>query len=509
MKLFISYSRDDAAYVYPLAQKLQENIRHQVWIDIQIEGSTDWWESILKAVEWCDVCIFIMSPKSVSSIYCDAEISYVRDWNKPLVPLLHKLCTVPDVITKNRIQYIDITKMYDLGKVVIEIENALLAVREEKLEGKYVTPNPAPTRPNAPQPPTPVPTGATPIQLFRQAAKAAQEGNLAEAERLYEQVKALDPDGYGIEATEKLTKIRQEMKWAGEYQEIINMFTEGMIQDAMDAYRVFLRKQNGGRYDPLGYHDRLTQSSPPVVVLPPKPKLGRIDPATHKIVERTDEFGVVQVWVPPGEFLMGSTEEQVAAAIAQAKAEGRDPGDWYRNELPQHLVVIENGFWLDKTPVTNASYEMFTGKGAGYTTKEYWTVAGWEWRQDKKRTGPTQYNGFLDPQQPRVGVYWYEAMAYAAWRNGRLPTESEWEYAARSSDGRIYPWGNTFDPNYAVYSKTANGKTALVGSKPAGRSWVGALDMAGKVWEWCLTAYDQDQFPYPYREDDGRNVAVI
>ncbi|MEZ4668598.1 MAG: SUMF1/EgtB/PvdO family nonheme iron enzyme [Anaerolineae bacterium] len=217
---------------------------------------------------------------------------------------------------------------------------------------------------------------------------------------------------------------------------------------------------------------------------------------------RTDDKGVPMVYVPPGTLLMGSTSQQVNEAVAQAKQENKDAKrQWYERELPQHEVVIASGFWLDLHPVTNEAYARFVKEG-GYKERSFWTPGGWEWVQSNKKTEPKEYDKFGDPQQPRVGVTWFEAYAYCQWRGGRLPTEGEWEWAARGPENRIYPWGNTFDANRVIYDKNSGGKTSPVGSgvRSSGASWVGALDMSGNVWEWCSTLYQ----PYPYRVDDGR-----
>ncbi|TVR20152.1 MAG: ergothioneine biosynthesis protein EgtB, partial [Anaerolineaceae bacterium] len=113
---------------------------------------------------------------------------------------------------------------------------------------------------------------------------------------------------------------------------------------------------------------------------------------------------------------------------------------------------------------------------------------------------------FNGANQPVVGVLWYEAMAYAEWRGCRLPTEAEWEYSARGPNSLIYPWGDEFDGDNLVYWGNSNDRTANVGSRPAGSSWVGALDMSGNVWEWTSSLFE----PYPYDVDDGReNVSSI
>ena len=103
--------------------------------------------------------------------------------------------------------------------------------------------------------------------------------------------------------------------------------------------------------------------------------------------------------------------------------------------------------------------------------------------------------GYDDPRQPRVKITWYEAQAYAAWRGGKLPTEAQWEWAARGPDSLRYPWGQKFIEGDANMSRLDLRRTRPVGSYPAGRNWCGADDMAGNVWEWVADGYDA----YAYR----------
>jgi formylglycine-generating enzyme required for sulfatase activity len=207
-----------------------------------------------------------------------------------------------------------------------------------------------------------------------------------------------------------------------------------------------------------------------------------------------DSDGAVMVYVPAGEFTMGSADSDSQA---------------YENEKPQHQVALA-GFWIDRTEVTNAQYRKFVEAG-GYNQKQYWTEAGWAWKGQNNATQPTCWgDGNLNQAaQPVVCVSWYEAYAYARWAGGRLPTEAEWEKAARgpstgSGDVRIYPWGNAAPDcnrlNYWGKDGGCVGRPAPVGSYANGVSPYGALDLAGNVWEWVSSRYGS----YPYRSDDGR-----
>ena len=107
-----------------------------------------------------------------------------------------------------------------------------------------------------------------------------------------------------------------------------------------------------------------------------------------------------------------------------------------------------------------------------------------------------------EADQPRNCVNWYDAQAFCEARGGTLPSEMQWEYAARGVESWDYPWGNTYDAERVIgeddptYGGT---RTAPVGSRPDGASWVGAMDLSGNVWEWTHTRYD----PYPYEESDN------
>lgn len=167
--------------------------------------------------------------------------------------------------------------------------------------------------------------------------------------------------------------------------------------------------------------------------------------------------GTTLIYVPGGEFVMGS--------------------DAFSVERPPHAVRV-SPFWIGRTEVSNARYRQFL---------------------EATGTSPTQYNSdplYSDPQQPVVGVTWDDALAYCQWAGGRLPREAEWEFAARGSDGRLYPWGNA-EPTEerAVYGRIfgKGGKPAPVGTTPGDVSPFGVLDMAGNAMEWCSDWYG----PYP------------
>lgn len=193
--------------------------------------------------------------------------------------------------------------------------------------------------------------------------------------------------------------------------------------------------------------------------------------AADSIEERTDPFGVQQVWVPAGEFTMGSDRVPTTPEWA-AKA--------FATEQPEFRVEISQGFWIDKTEVTLKDFSAFVDDG-GYEKPELWSEKGWEWISGKwLGMYPLACYEVETPELPRGCVSYYEAEAYARWRGGRLPTEAEWEYAARGPESLIYPWGNEWSAEKANLSE----HVMPVGQFPEGASWVGALDMSGNLMEW-------------------------
>ena len=223
------------------------------------------------------------------------------------------------------------------------------------------------------------------------------------------------------------------------------------------------------------------------------------DAVRHAALEALLALGqaekVGMVMIPAGEFLMGSSDHD-----RQADSD----------EKPQHRVYLPD-YFIDRTPVTNAQYRQFID-AEGYQNADYWAeaIAANRWKNGKirdwaeERSQPYYWDSdkWNQDQQPVVGVTWYEAVAYARWAGKRLPSEAEWEKAARGTDGRLYPWGNEQDAKRANTEEGGRNVTTPVGLySPAGDSPYGVVDMVGNVFEWCSTKWGTN---YPYTPDDGR-----
>jgi formylglycine-generating enzyme required for sulfatase activity len=179
------------------------------------------------------------------------------------------------------------------------------------------------------------------------------------------------------------------------------------------------------------------------------------------MISETD--GMVLLYVPAGEFTMGSNN-------------GND------DEKPVHTVYLDS-FWIDETEVTNAMYSKCEHDG-----------------KCGQPSDTSSYDNSNYANHPVLNISWNHAKAYCEWADRRLPTEAEWEKAARGTDQRAYPWGNDAPNNNLLnYYNNMQGTTE-VGKYPNGASPYGALDMAGNVWEWVSSLFK----PYPYSAADGR-----
>ncbi|MBN1119480.1 MAG: formylglycine-generating enzyme family protein [Anaerolineae bacterium] len=203
-------------------------------------------------------------------------------------------------------------------------------------------------------------------------------------------------------------------------------------------------------------------------------------PLTHNadwtsVIE--EKNGVPMALVPAGCFQMGSTGEEVSAAFALCNATRDDCQlERFEAELPRHEVCFDEPFWIDVFEVSNAQYGSWTTYGPG--------------------------------NLPRENLTWFDAQAHCESRGARLPTEAEWEYAARGPDGLAFPWGNDFnggllnfcDVNCPFVDWADTGiddgyeYAAPVGSYPGGVSWVGAYDLSGNAWEWVNDWYDSGYY---------------
>jgi len=217
--------------------------------------------------------------------------------------------------------------------------------------------------------------------------------------------------------------------------------------------------------------------------------------ASDGIVEyRHPKVGMKFVFVPAGAFPMGSNHGEIFAnrMVIDSAIRGKADDSYFGNEQPQSQVYV-SPYFIGVYEVTNAEYRAFLEEWqAGKVPAECeWPLLFGKVSHTPYLTGDPRRAPFNGDRQPVIGIGWLNAWAFARWMGGRLPTEAEWEKAARGTDARLFPWGNRYDPMRANLCESQNYRLLEVGTYPGGRSPYGCYDMAGNAAEYCLDAFEE------------------
>jgi formylglycine-generating enzyme required for sulfatase activity len=373
MRLFISYAHADAGQVKQIADILRVG-GHDPWFDHKLLPGQDWQAELLAAITACDEFVYVLTPESVASEWCQWEFAEAVKQGKPIVPVLLRKCAPPKTIS--RYQYADFT-----DGITPETTARLIA-------GVYT----ALKIPAADIPPAPLNPQGTPAQAFQ----------------------------------------------------------------------------------PLPSETRAGFKPAPTTPLQ-LPDLSAILPPPFE-------------WCP------------IPAGQVTLEAGGYVPESGQTFDVP--------GFAMAKYPITNAQFDVFAKAKDGYADPQWWDFSddAKAWRKQNATPLDPAFGGVGD--HPRANVTWYEAVAFCRWLTWKaltpnpspewrgekiqitLPTERQWQRAAQGDDGRKYPWGNTFNVNCCNTSEGGIRQTTPVTAYPNGASPFGVMDMAGNVWEWCLTDYN-------------------
>jgi len=466
--IFVSYSHQDKAIVYPELMRLHE-AGYRIWYDEGIVPGEDWTENIETALLGCSLFIVFLSSNAVKSKFVKREMHLAVDrdktcltvyleetqlpvgWNLHLSPIQAIFqYDIPDELfwTKMQEALPASTRAVTViaSPVVTPVETLAWVQLNSTPSGASVfmdgnpwhEPTPCHVTCNLEMDKTRIVEVAVQhpdyhAQLYHIALTRGATANIT-ATLI---PKAAQPD-IAAEPPRETPKTRQQPALP-ESTQVLKISGEKPFMKSLAFLILFAAAFVVGIFVRL--------------VLNLKPSVRTISNFTQgstageENINPKDQAKIV--WVPAGEFLMGSTENDNEACP---------------DEKPQHLVYLD-GYWIYKMEVTVAQYRKFCEA----TGRSMPKAPNWGW---------------LDTH-PIVNISWDDANAYALWAGASLPTEAEWEKAARGTDGRQYPWGNDWSTEKCIHFSNSQGKTAPVGNNPAETSPFGCLDMAGNAWEWC------------------------
>ncbi len=416
--IFISYSHKDLSYVHNLAEALAKE-GFKIWIDDRIHYGSEWPRVVTTNLDMSDGVIVVLSNNSYESDMVQNEVTRAREKKKPIFTLL--LDGENWLIVQ--------------AKQFVDVRDGSLPKENFYKRLTSVTPRdkPIPTPPSPSEESKPTPAGWSDNSTYTKPVTVVEKKNA------------------------------QDKKPASKF----DFRLLGILLSATVLLILIL-----GLYG-INYFANLFATSQPHLVAdtfapPPTPISTMI----------SEKDGMNLIYVPAGNFLMGSTDSD-----PNAQAE----------EKPQHTVYLDS-FWIDQTDVTNAMYAKCVSAGL---CKRPFDVSS--------ATRSSYYGNSQFDNYPVINVSWNMANTYCQWVGSQLPTEAQWEKAARGMDGRVYPWGNNTPNTDLLNYNNKVGDTTEVGKYPNGASPYGAFDMAGDVWQWTADWFN----PTYYQSSPSSNPLVL
>ena len=536
-QIFVSYSRVDESFTVSLVGKLRRVYQYEnVWFDEGLHGGDIWWQEILNEIAECDIFLYVLSNESVQSEYCQAEFEEARRLQKQTITVQARDRT--RLTEKLRdIHYIDMSSDENdagaLAELIRSINKQMTKVPKRRPKPLWEPPTPKPTKITekprvAETPHVDTPTLELPLAEMehRSSTSAKPKGfripisvlilvvlvlvigliglvivvnnanNQSQAPTALAQVASpdiaivvatLDAEATIFQATTiiQATAAARATDYAIGTQSIANQTATATQWTATPTLNITASIQahrtNVAATSTQAWKDSSTNTPTPTpqdgeVVQnafdtwnstpnTPSPEQLALTPVIQNVdwIPLERQFGnIPMLLVPTGCFEMG-----------------RDNGK--ENEKPIHEQCFDKPFWIDKYEVTREQYEVCVNTS------------------QCEETPGSSFS--TEHTQPINQITWHQAQMYCAFRLGRLPTEREWEYAARGPNNFLYPWGNVWNATITNWSIGLGTVSIMsVGSFPTGRSWVGAMDMTGNVSEWTSSQYDN----YPYDLHDGR-----
>jgi len=545
LKLFISYSRSVKTQLRPIIEMLRYD-DYEVWWDADIPAMADWWASILENIGTAELCVFVVSEKSVQSPYCLKELEYATKRNRPILPFViddHTKYVIPSEVTLMRNQWF----VYDgePAHMLTQLNGAISKLNWNLYNDRY-----------SPRPSEPGKGLGTNIKEFQQAVSLAENGFFDEAGKCFRALVTGDPEEWGTESDSWITRLQL-------YAEISELADHhSTFAKASRKWSAFMQRADyDAGFDPLKVREKLSGAPPisqPIKSIPtppaaaPKPKQSPAETKAYPAALSQDigsarrmpmqdissarRMPIVEVAKPAPAILRITPEQNRLLKImldpnrppeerAEAGREINKVGDpregvglradglpdiaWC--EVPAGVFTYQQNtkltlptFNTAKYPITYKQFGAFLSAPDGFKNTGWWNGLHADGLAQQKE-GPGDQAWKLN-NHPRENVSWYDAMAFCRWLSAklafevRLPLETGWEKAARGVDGREYTWGDGYRIGYANVDETQNQlgphylkQTAAVGIYAHGDSPNRAADLSGNVWEWTLNEYDKPE----------------
>ncbi len=469
--IFVSYSRDDKAWTYEFAKAVTDRLGYSVFVDYKsLHIGTNWWRTICEHIRTCDYVLFIMSPMSIESIYCTAEIEYALALNKPILPIMLKSCPVPTKLSEKQVQYLAINdNNMPIEQILIELQKGLSDIRELIYDGEYQAPDPLPNPPDEPKPKD----KKSAEEVFHIAIDMMNNADFNQAIELFAEVIRADKTGrWGKLAQKRLKEIES-------YQEVARLLSKS-VRDARDLWLDHIA-EFGTEYDPLGLASQFSnipRNDPPQTPTPVRTTFSSSTP--ESIIETPPPPQIFTPPIPPIPSFLPQPFEwcKITGGKVTLVPDDTDKKESY---LKQNTVLTIPDFYMAKYPVTNAQYQAFVDARDGYNNPDWWNYSegAKAWRKANPKPKDTAFAG---DDHPRTNITWYESVAFTLWLsqkldvNIHLPTDEQWQRAAIGDNNWAYPYGDTFDKNRCNFNTRG---TTPVARYPNGASPFGVMDMSG------------------------------
>lgn len=481
-KIFISYSRHNIDVANFIADELHQRGAN-VFIDYKnIQAGESFPKRLANEIDTSDAVLFLMSQDSAVSKWVISEVYYAHQQDKLVIPVaLDSTKLPPDLFFLNRIDRVDFKNWSPEKPPEVGLRKLTKALKLSEVTQSPVDPSPPA--------PLPTPKGTASGRLSYIvlivgvvlvvgliAIIGLQSLSQLQLPRVPTNEVAINltgtPDSIAAARVTRDANLTRTVEAYTSTPPATHTATPDASQTMSAANTIVFYEDKTATATLWTDTPTPTNTFTPDIFASLMAETQHAATSTLQYLFGRAEIGVLHnyYWWPISEIFNGIEMMLVPAGCFDMGSNDGDGG-----EQPITQICIEQPFWIDRTEVNQADFIQLNG------VKVY-------------------PNAFSGDNRPVERIMWYEARDFCALRGARLPTEAEWEFAARGPDGLTYPWGNDFIPENVVYAENSNNQTAEVGSRLNGVSWVGALDMSGNVWEWVSSVYKA----YPYKVDDGR-----